>query len=453
MPRPIRILIFYTFFLLFLIAAPVLLLYTSGYRYNFNRGRLEQVGALLLKSTPRGATIVLNGNPAVEATPALLQLPQNEYQIEIKKDGHRSWSKTLSVRSQETTFAEDIVLWKEAAAETIFEIPHTQSWISPNLRFIILKTLSDKNDFLLYDTTLSVETLLPFETEPEEIQFSPSGNSLLVFHPSPPGTIRPFSVIRLETQKPVPLAHSEIAKFESVRWGDTDGTLYGIHQGILSAVNLFTGTVDPIAQSGSSFAIRGTDVWSIQNFAATNRAHLQKSRAGSPETPPETVVELPYPGTYSIVGTEGSSLMLERLFSERHILVIDTRAPKTIQLEITGEHFRARKNRDNEVELLTWNDFELWRGNVRSGAVELLRRQSDPIQMALWYPRGEYVLFASQGRIEALELDDRDTRNLTRLFDSASKPITAFSIDPRNTQLLFTASTPEEGGVMTLELQ
>ncbi|MEK7529921.1 MAG: hypothetical protein AAB570_03290, partial [Patescibacteria group bacterium] len=58
--KRVRRKLFYGFVLLFLITAPLSLLYTAGYRWSKEDG-LSKTGTLLLATTPRGAQITIDG--------------------------------------------------------------------------------------------------------------------------------------------------------------------------------------------------------------------------------------------------------------------------------------------------------------------------------------------------------------------------------------------------------
>ena len=83
-----RRIIFYTFAVLFLIAAPALILFTEGFRFNLQTGRLERLGVLVIKSKPEEATITLSNKISEEKTPASIKLPADDYPITVSKEGY-----------------------------------------------------------------------------------------------------------------------------------------------------------------------------------------------------------------------------------------------------------------------------------------------------------------------------------------------------------------------------
>lgn len=117
---------FILFIVLFVVLTFFLSLYATGYRLDFNRllkGHiLQKTGTLILASTPKGADIYLDGKQAKSSgsifgdyatTPAKVKnLLPKEYLVEIKLDGYWPWEKKMTIYGGQSTYAENIVLFK-----------------------------------------------------------------------------------------------------------------------------------------------------------------------------------------------------------------------------------------------------------------------------------------------------------------------------------------------------
>lgn len=107
-----RRLVFYFLALLFLVVAPLLAAYTTGYRYHFKQRRAVTIGALSITTLPEGASIALNGKTTKYLTPALIvNLLPGSYDIFVQKEGYHPWQKTLPIESEKTTFAHNLPLF------------------------------------------------------------------------------------------------------------------------------------------------------------------------------------------------------------------------------------------------------------------------------------------------------------------------------------------------------
>lgn len=113
MSRGTRRSLFWLTFIIFIVATPLIVGYARGYRLDLNRGALVRVGAILLKSTPKDASIILNGVYNEKRTPALLSnlIPFRSYNVRVEKSGFRVWEKNLDVEPERVTAAENIILF------------------------------------------------------------------------------------------------------------------------------------------------------------------------------------------------------------------------------------------------------------------------------------------------------------------------------------------------------
>lgn len=110
-----RRIIFYLLLASFLAAAPILVGYTTGYRWSSTQRRIVKIGAISIQTLPANARIILNGKSYAQRTPAFItNLHPGNYKIELAFEGYHQWSKTLAVESEKTVFAHNVALFSEA---------------------------------------------------------------------------------------------------------------------------------------------------------------------------------------------------------------------------------------------------------------------------------------------------------------------------------------------------
>lgn len=78
--------------------------FAKGYRPDFKSKEIKGTGLLVINSLPTGAQVLIDGK-LTTATDDTLNLPPNEYTIEIKKDGYISWQKTIQIEAELVTQA------------------------------------------------------------------------------------------------------------------------------------------------------------------------------------------------------------------------------------------------------------------------------------------------------------------------------------------------------------
>ncbi|GEM_PF-5302336 len=450
MSKTVRTIIFYLFVLFFLVTAPALVLYTAGFGVNLHNGRIERFGALVIKSKPRGATTILNAMKITEETPATIKIAPDDYAVTVQKTGYSTWSKRLTVKSQETTFAEDIVLWKENASQKIIDAPSTVAAFSSDMRFLVwLEERGGSSVFHVFDLARGIETgITSVRTHAENalIQFSKDNTMALIANYGLDGYARVIPL--LNPAKTIDLGTVTHFPFRTYSWSATNTTLYGVVKGTLHAVNLLTGHDDAIAPAETNFRIINTDIWSVKNRAGIPELIRSSPQLLADET--KSILELPS-GTDGFLDIDRPLLALYATGHSTITILEPSAIPKPL-LETTGDALVTRTNRNNQTEILSWTSFELWRSNLETGATELLRRQSAHIKKAAWYP-GEYVLFSTATGIYALELDDRDARNVTQLVDITTGTIADFGISKNGAVLYYAVAGGPMPGLYVQDLQ
>src|SRR3989339_2090055 len=106
--------IYITFFAIFFIIVPILILYAAGYSYNFKKNRIEKTGVLIVETFPKKSNVYLN-DKILKKTPARFShLLPDIYKVTINKTGYYSWENEISIRSGQSSFATNIILFKKS---------------------------------------------------------------------------------------------------------------------------------------------------------------------------------------------------------------------------------------------------------------------------------------------------------------------------------------------------
>jgi hypothetical protein len=90
---------------LFIIGVPLIIIFVSGYRYDFSNRHFVRTGALNVRSDPSGATISLNGKASGKTQKTFRFLLPGEYDISISKNGYFTWEKQLLITADNVTLA------------------------------------------------------------------------------------------------------------------------------------------------------------------------------------------------------------------------------------------------------------------------------------------------------------------------------------------------------------
>lgn len=144
MESKIRNILFFTLCLIFILLAPVLVLYSQGYRFDFENREVTQTGGLFLRIKPRQAKIYLNDELIKETdfffnSAFITNLLPKKYNIKVKKEGYFDWEKNLEIRKKEVTEAENIILFPEDINFNLLFKNIENIWLSPDEKNIVFK--------------------------------------------------------------------------------------------------------------------------------------------------------------------------------------------------------------------------------------------------------------------------------------------------------------------------
>src|SRR3989344_828950 len=105
MQRYTRLILFYSFATIFIIATPVVVLYSTGLVLDFQARRLNKTGGFFVKTNETGIRVSVNGVQKTETSffgrGALVNnLDPGTVAVEVAKDGFATWKKSLEVKEQ-----------------------------------------------------------------------------------------------------------------------------------------------------------------------------------------------------------------------------------------------------------------------------------------------------------------------------------------------------------------
>lgn len=158
--------LFSFFLILFLVFGPSLVLYSLGFRFDFEKKKLTQIGGIFIKAQPKEVTIFLD-DKLIKTTDfffgsALIEnLLPKKYKIRIEKENYFSWEKELEVEEKKVTEIKNLILFPKNITFSPLSKNVEDFWLSPNGKQIILKEIEDEKWILkLYSIENKVKSYL-----------------------------------------------------------------------------------------------------------------------------------------------------------------------------------------------------------------------------------------------------------------------------------------------------
>ncbi|MBI4281796.1 PEGA domain-containing protein [Candidatus Uhrbacteria bacterium] len=432
MPATYRRIIFWVFIALFFITAPLLILYTIGYRYNWERGKLQETGVAVLDYRPNNSVLTINAKEQSGKPPARFPgLTPGRYTFTLHKDGYADWTKRLWIEPSKTTFAQHMILWKmDSASRAVSEDMSRIVAASPDQKHIavvekkapaliqFINTRTQKNEASVaipLSPTSAITTLL----------WSPRGKRIFV-----EGSAGEQFTIDMASGTPtaLPLARIIPEHLENVSWNSTDDDrLYGyrraplVQQGYeLVEVDLFRGAVQnasaPFTQQ-SAYRVEDDLLYRIDNGALVITEFVPSRRAlerrlALPDAPATNV-------TFLANGPDGVITLFDS--PHKRLLLIDkeTKTLYPIQETIDGVVTAAWSPLHNR---LVWSTGKaLWLLDLEQSTRELMREEQQKIQDIAWDPENEYVFYGAGDAVNVVEIDNRDNRNRATIATVANR--------------------------------
>lgn len=187
MTKKTRDWLFRIFVFLFVVITIILSLYATGYRFNlswplrFDRVLLK-TGTLALDTMPKGATVTISSETKIstgipffnstkeKVTPVKIKnLLPGEYVISFTLENYWPYQKKLRVNPEQTTFLEDVILFRKSLPLNVFYTNAQNINYSANGRYALLTEAK---------TIINLETEQTIKTEIGEIKWLDDGKQI-----------------------------------------------------------------------------------------------------------------------------------------------------------------------------------------------------------------------------------------------------------------------------------
>lgn len=457
----LRKIIFVIFLIGFLISAPLLILYSLGYRFNPKKNKVQSVGALFLESTPKNAQIYLNGELSTKSMPAkFVDLLPGTYDIRIEKDNYFSWEKELDVYSKQTTFADNIVLFEKNEPQQRIDKKINIFSPSPNNRYILYSILNDSwEELWILDTEVpeSKGRLLyrlshtdqEENTSAPEINWAPDNTKILIHYKN---SLFVLSI----NESAIFIDDITDVNFNAIKWDNRNpAILYGIENKNVYRINinqLTSELVDTIPVSGEKY----TYDYLVKNGAlyyfneGDNLLRLERISLND-DSLPSYIIDVEKVDDIHIVNHNENYISINsRKLQKLYLLKIDT---DKISYQTLPAHTLLWNNTNTKI--LYYNDFELWSADTNNDDIltqqYLITRLSDGIESALWHANSEYLLFSTRSSIQIVELDGRDKRNTITVIDNIPLKL-PIAQDQNSYKLFYYLSSEDKDGLYSLQI-
>jgi len=369
MTKTARKLIFLLFLGLFLISAPLVVLYTAGYRLNPQRLTLVKTGVLTISSEPKNSNITIDGiNTNQKTNTVLKNIMPGEHLVRLEKEGYWPWEKKIEIKENETAFIQKAELFSSSEP-----------------------TLKTSNDYSIY----------ALDQTGEKIAFAESSEGWLEIWSRTLSSDEKKLLLRLPKSD-----FDEIV----LSWSLFDNTVL-----IVKETKKSTVTWRSVQSDGQNKILSDNPflVWErdANQLLLVDEYQKQTRLARRDQLGQEETLAVIPPGQYEFLPAPPSFVLLQDRARNKILLIDDRGVDQPILLNTDA--ISTAWNPQNEKQLLYASDFELHIFDAGNLSNELLTRVSTPIIGAAWHASGADVFYADSKNLSVTELDSRGNQRQT----------------------------------------
>ncbi|MFO0705146.1 MAG: PEGA domain-containing protein [Candidatus Andersenbacteria bacterium] len=403
-----RTLLFVLIVVLFVVVAPVLVLYAKGYSFRTDRRSVVRTGMILIDTNvPKVTVRVDGGQPNLENDPVILRgLEAGTYHVALSREGYEPWEADLTVEAEKVTRLDGLLLVLSAPK---VQQPITDQIgrfaVSPNSRFV-LYTVTSGTDRGLWMHTNGEETnrLLagPNELDPSsisELRWAQNSRLLLVRDKSntywriSPHVTTP-TLVKLSTLSGVVSSNVELDLDEPtiVYFLDSKQRLWRWSTARQDA------EPEQLASTVQAFAVASPKVFSLTTTAGTTTLNSYDMRENAPQ--PDTIAALPQavvdPASLSIT-SQGASLVA--VLADQQLWLLK-RVNGNFTFTSVAQNVSRALWSPTGTALLYQRDRELWIRDLEPLAEQtpdfMIATLAQPPTKVTWHPDGHYVAIMQQ---------------------------------------------------------
>lgn len=452
-------LLYISSFGIFIILAPILVLYTAGYRYDFKQQALKKTGVLIVETVPEKATVKLDGTVRGTTPLRLTQLLPGPIEVTITKDGYHPITQITRIESNQTTFITDkklfpatlpILVREASSTDSAFSVSPSGSWIVQHIDSPTHKTVEAYH--------VDSETIYPIMSLPRTtidtlqlMEWSASGEQILIKQKV--GSFTAYVIFDTVKRETIELLNITRLNFDQLTWHHASSDiLYGLRDTTLYSINLATKSAVPVV-AGPIQQFRSYRNGLLYTTTQDAQTMVHWRAVHNPLDDKKIALQLPGSDQYTIQVAQQDVIALTNTKTGQTFLISDS----TLRTENAGQPTVLQTEAGNiqwspnGTTAVLWTDFELSWYNAQHHMLKLITRFSAPIRFVSWHPNGRYIIYTVGTSIHAIEALAEKTNLDTTLaqFDS----IANVWVDARGRQMFIAGSLGKQRGLFTIPLE
>lgn len=422
-------------------AGPALVLYAQGYRYNFNKHKIEQTGVMFVKSYPRSATISINEQVINKRTPTEVpNLLPATYRVVISKDGYTPWQKQLTVQPKQTTFMEDVTLFKsQPEIKTVLNETVKQSLCAVSDHK--LATISNNKLTIVDATRNKILNQTEINEKTEIVNWSANSLNLIIKE------TKGYYIYSPDSQIKKIVAYNKTPLTDVIWENNSDTNVYGKVKNKLYKYNFSNDKAELYNDLYDWQAVQPMNDLYIGIHQIQNKTYLSTVKGKTVSD----IMAIPTGNNYQLnILNDKYLLLINRDFDTAYLInPTDTSNPLHTYMN------NVKKFSWLNDTLLYWNEHEINVYHVPSKTKQTIERTSAQISNAAWHNGLVNIFAVIDNKLKIYELDNRDKRNIFDYQDlgSVNELNSTICFSKNGDELFANYNTDDKKGIYRLVIQ
>ena len=410
MDKRIRYSLIIAGFIFFLIAAPLIVFFARGIKFDFEEKKFVPTGIFAVKSDPDGADILLDGKLVMTGSGEIRFLKPKDYLVAIKKPGYYPWEKTVSVEAGKVAWANPglnkvyLLLMDKNREELFGGIVDFEAWDSG------LAALA-KNEIIIADgPNFTSVKRIPLPKEASGLLSSPDFTRFLLTKEADGAQDASVLLFDRQTESVSEIKNLFVSRTKLPAFGFSgDGRLFAEENSSLYEINPQGGTKTLVASAVIAWTIHNQTLYYLtQNKTGVSRLLSLDLNAGAKQT---LSTNLPaFTSATIIVNSQ------KRIFLAADNTLYAFASDGLVKLADGLENWEYKKAQDALVFLAS--------GELRyldaAGQNLLITRVSENLQSPVIMEQIGYAFFIKNNTLTALELDRMAPQNSYPVYEGKS---------------------------------
>ncbi|MDK2899034.1 MAG: hypothetical protein PWQ10_221 [Patescibacteria group bacterium] len=371
----------------------LIFMFVLGYRFDRNKGQIEQYSFLQFDSSPTGATVTVNGNLISAKTPNKTSVSAGTYNVVMQREGYEDWSKTVDVKTATLVWLNyALFVPKKIKVEPVIKYDAVYSSLaSPDNRNMIIQKQSGIPNFDLIN--LDSSTVRSFELTIPNTAYS---------EPDTVGVSHVFDVVKWDSgERYVLIKHTYDDKVE---WLVMDTQNVSLTKNITKLFNIAINDIYFSGTNGNDFYVSISGNLRKLNLSANTMSRVIASNVINFSVYDESSIV-----TYISSGTGDNRMIGLYHDNDEATYILRTIANKDISLKVATAHYFNEDyvviSENKIVDILSGSYPSDSNKNVDSLTSIGSFESKHDIETLSFSPSGEYILVQSGSYFVSYDLE------------------------------------------------